>query len=56
MPQGDRSKEECFRLWSLGKSVTQIKNATTADYDSILDWVRQWERGSQGKWEALINK
>jgi hypothetical protein len=56
MPQGDKAKEECFRLWTQGKSVTEIQSATNAEYDLILDWVRQWERGAQGKWEVVIKR
>jgi hypothetical protein len=38
MPQGDKSKEECFRLWKNGKSIREIKRSTTAKYETIKMW------------------
>lgn len=52
MLQGDKSKEECFRLWKNGKSVREMKRSTTAKYETIKMWVREWERGAQGTWEV----
>lgn len=56
MPQGDGSKEECFRLWKAGKSIREIKRSTTAKYESIKMWVREWERGSHGTWDVDIKE
>ena len=55
MPQGDGSKEECFRLWKAGKSTREIKRSTTAKYESIKMWVREWERGSHRTWDVDID-
>jgi hypothetical protein len=56
MPQGDKSNEECFRLWMQGKSIREIKRATTAKYESIKTWVREWERGVHKTWHVNLNE
>ena len=56
MPQGDKSKEECFRLWMQGKSIREIKRATTAKHESIKTWVREWERGVHETWHVNLKE
>lgn len=56
MPQGDKSKEECFRLGKNGKSIREMKRSTTAKYETIKMWAREWERGSQGTWEVNLRE
>jgi hypothetical protein len=59
MLKGDRIKELSFRLWKEGKSLAEIqahicRNSQTLE-ESVKQWVTEWERGHQGKWEPKIS-
>jgi hypothetical protein len=58
MPTGERSKELSFRLWKEGKSLTeiqaQISGESKALQESVKQWITEWERGRQGKWDPDI--
>jgi hypothetical protein len=60
MPKGERTKELSFRLWKEGKSLTEINAQVCRDpktlEESVRQWVTEWERGRQGKWEPEISK
>ena len=44
MPQGDKSKKDSFILWKQGKSISEIKKATTAKHNmtSLLNLLRSY--------------
>jgi hypothetical protein len=55
MMKGDRTKKLSFRLWKKGKSVdeiqTQICRNSKQLEESVKQWVTEWERGRQVRWE-----
>jgi hypothetical protein len=59
MPKGDRTKELSFRLWKEGKALTEIQAQICRDSkpleESVKQWVIEWERGRQGRWEPNIS-
>jgi hypothetical protein len=59
MPKGERTKELSFRLWKEGKSLSEIQAQVCRDSraleESVKEWVIEWERGRQGKWEPKIS-
>jgi hypothetical protein len=55
MTKGDRTKELSFRLWKEGKSLAEIqaqicRNSKPLE-ESVKQWVTEWERGRQVRWE-----
>ena len=54
MPWGDGSKERSFQLWLQGRSVSEIVKRVSAERHSIRNWVLDWERGKQRKWNAHV--
>jgi len=58
MPKGERTKELSFRLWKEGKSLAEIQSLVCRDsktlFESVKEWVTEWERGRQGKWKPEI--
>jgi hypothetical protein len=59
MPKGERTKELSFRLWKEGKPLTQIQAQVCRDSktleESVKQWVIEWDRGRQGRWEPNIS-
>ena len=59
MPKGDRTKELSFRLWKEEKSLTEIQAQISRDSkpleESVKQWIIEWERGRQGRWESNIS-
>ena len=59
MLKGERTKELSFRLWKEGKSLAEIQSLVCRDSKTLLEsakeWVTEWERGRQGKWEPKIS-
>ena len=59
MPTGERSKELSFRLWKEGKSLREIQAQISGEsktlQESVKQWITEWERGRQGKWDPDIS-
>jgi hypothetical protein len=59
MPKGERTKELSFRLWKEGKSLREIQAQISGDsktlQESVKQWITEWERGHQGKWDPDIS-
>src|SRR5713101_5590656 len=57
--RGITLKNVTFRRWLEGKSVDQIEReicgASRTQPESVKQWIREWERGCQGKWEPDIS-
>jgi hypothetical protein len=41
-------------MWKAGKSLSEIQAKSTAKPISVKDWIREWEGGKQGAWDAPI--
>ena len=58
MPKVERSKELSFRLWKEGKSFreiqTQISGESKTLRENVKQWITEWERGRQGRWDPDI--
>jgi hypothetical protein len=54
MPTGERVKELSFRLWAEGKSLVEIQTQICGDSAtlrvSVQQWIVEWERGRQARW------
>jgi hypothetical protein len=54
MPTGERAKESSFRLWTEGKYAAEIHAQICGDSAplriSVQQWIIEWERGRQAKW------
>jgi hypothetical protein len=50
----DGSKVKTFKLWKDGLTVRAIQGQVTAKPTTVRQWVLQWERGRQGKWNATV--
>jgi hypothetical protein len=59
MPKGERTKELSFRLWKEGKSLTEIQAQISGEsktlQESVKQWITEWERGHQRKWDPEIS-
>ena len=59
MPKGERTKELSFRLWKEGKSLREIQAQISGEsktlQESVKQWITEWERGRQGKWDPDIS-
>jgi hypothetical protein len=59
MPKGERTKELSFRLWKEGKSLREtqviISGESKTLQESVKQWIAEWERGHQGKWDPDIS-
>ena len=59
MPTGERTKELSFRLWKEGKSLREIQAQISGEsktlQESVKQWITEWERGRQGKWDPDIS-
>ena len=59
MPKGERTKELSFRLWKEGKSLREIQDQISGEsktlQESVKQWITEWERGRQGKWDPDIS-
>ena len=59
MPKGERTKELSFRLWKEGKSLREIQAKISGEsktlQESVKQWITEWERGRQGKWDPDIS-
>jgi hypothetical protein len=59
MPKGERTKELSFRLWKEGKSLREIQAQLSGEsktlQESVKQWITDWERGRQGKWDPEIS-
>jgi hypothetical protein len=47
-------KERCFETWLLGHRLSEVQAYTNADAEQVLNWVREWERGVQQRWDPII--
>lgn len=60
MPKGDRAKKLSFRLWTEEKSLAEIQAKICGESEilpsSVQDWIVEWERGRQKKWEPEMSK
>ena len=56
MPHKDRSKEQAFELWLAGATIRAIEKQTTAKPETIVMWVREWERGHQRLWDPQLRR
>ena len=56
MPLGDGSKEKCFIMWKMGKTLKETQRRATAQSQQVRDWFRDWQRGKQKKWDVDIEK
>ena len=58
MPRGERTKELSFRLWKEGKSLREIQAQISGEsktlQESVEQWITDWERARQGKWDPDI--
>jgi hypothetical protein len=54
MPTVERAKELSFRLWAEGKSLAEIRIQICGDSAtlqvSVQQWIIEWERGRQVRW------
>ena len=59
MPTGERTKELSYRLWKEGKSLREIQAQISGEsktlQESVKQWITEWERGRQGKWDPDIS-
>lgn len=59
MPKGERTKELSFRLWKEGKSLresqAEISGESKTLQERVKQWITEWERGHQGKWDPDIS-
>jgi hypothetical protein len=59
MPKGDNTKEQTFRRWLEGKSLDQIEREicgkSNTQPESVKQWIREWERARQRKWDVDIS-
>jgi hypothetical protein len=59
MPKGERTKELSFRLWKEGKSLREIQAQISGEsrtlQESVKQWITEWERWRQGKWDPDIS-
>jgi hypothetical protein len=59
MPKGKRTKALSFRLWKEGKSLAEIQVQICGDSkalrESVKEWIVEWERGRQTKWDPDIS-
>jgi hypothetical protein len=59
MPKGERTKQLSFRLWKEGKSLREIQAQISGEskplQESVNQWITEWERGRQGKWDPDIS-
>jgi len=56
MPHKDQSKEQAFALWLAGATIHTIEQQTTAKPETIVTWVREWERGRQRLWNPQLRR
>lgn len=49
-------KEDAFRLWAQGATLSEIRQKSPAKENSLTQWVMEWERGSQRAWEPQIRR
>ena len=59
MLKGERIKELSFRLWTERESLAAIQakicGASEVPPHSAKEWIVEWERGRQGKWEPEMS-
>jgi len=47
-------EKQCFEDWKLGKEVRWIGESLGVPQAQALEWVTEWERGIQQKWQPYI--
>ena len=47
-------KERCFETWLLGHRLSEVQAYTNAEPEQVVNWVREWERGVQQRWDPII--
>jgi PAS domain-containing protein len=53
-PRLPSEKKQCFNDWTLGKEVRWIGESAGVSPTLVLEWVTEWERGIQQKWQPYI--
>jgi hypothetical protein len=53
-PRLPSEKKQCFDDWMLGKDVRWIGESAGVSPTQVLEWVTEWERGIQQKWQPYI--
>jgi hypothetical protein len=53
-PRLPSEEKQCFEDWMLGKEVRWIGESAGVSPTQVLEWVREWERGIQQKWQPYI--
>ena len=53
-PRLPSEKKQCFDDWMLGKEVRWIGESAGVSPAQVLEWVTEWERGIQQKWQPYI--
>jgi hypothetical protein len=58
--KGERTKKLSFRLWAEGKSLPEVQAKICSELgilaSNVEEWILEWERGRQRKWEPEISK
>jgi PAS domain S-box-containing protein len=47
-------ERQCFEDWKLGKNVRWVGESSGGPQTQALEWVTEWERGIQQKWQPYI--
>ena len=59
MTKGERTKKLSFRLWAESKSLAEIQTMICGESEtppsSVKEWIVEWERGRQRKWEPEVS-
>jgi hypothetical protein len=53
-PRLPSEEKQCFDDWMLGKDLRWIGESAGVSPTQILEWVTEWERGIQQKWQPYI--
>ena len=53
-PRLPSEEKQCFNDWILGKEVSWIGESAGVSPTQVLEWVTEWERGIQQKWQPYI--
>ena len=53
-PHLPSEEKQCFDDWILGKEVRWIGESAGVAPTQVLEWVTEWERGIQQKWQPYI--
>jgi hypothetical protein len=54
VPRRHSEEKQCFEEWMSGKEVRWIGESLGVPQTQVLEWVTEWERGIQQKWQPYI--